>query len=184
MRQSSIGVIDLRSKKHLFDLNVWDSYKWPLIKLVSTILLLLLLFLGADIVPIQPLIWFLTYRVFVFLLCACSIRIIYISIAELCFVYRTKNKNGGKKRQKKCLPKTFETKDIIDKVIKSDIIDIVILMNSVEMKIGASSNYDTKKCCFFDKLYYIDHCVYSASEDFAGNLHKICGTKITVLIIE
>lgn len=74
-------------------------------------------------------------------------------------------------KEQDCELKAFD--DLIELVDKCDIIDIIILSESIT-KIGASSNCDYRSSRFYDKHFYIDDKEWSDISEFSDRLKSLC----------
>lgn len=73
--------------------------------------------------------------------------------------------------ERDCELKAFD--DLIDLIDKCDIVDIIILSESIT-KIGATSNCNYGSSRFYDKRFYIDEEEWSDISEFSDRLKSIC----------
>ena len=171
------------------------SYKYPIIKIIVSIVLILVLIHRNDIIPITIHIDFnsevvkeVITEVITLLIVAIvfvCIHCIYMSIGELSVVKENRAKGKILSGDIIVKSKQYTVDEIVCMAETNDIIEIQIVSKNRAVKIGSSSDCKNGSSKFFDKLYYIDGVMYKNIKDFESELlsYAING-RISVLFID
>lgn len=157
---------------NIFDVNTKiKTYTYPIIKIVIGLVLILTILFRSKWLSINSHTANTIISILCFLVCAFTILSIYISIAEILELYE-RNKE---QRLLKSLQQTMSIplSEVIDSIIKNDIIEFLILSENGIVKIGSSSDNKYSSAVFTDKRYYIDNEEYQSQETFSLELTKL-----------
>lgn len=157
--------------KRIFSLQTdLKNYKYPLIKIVISLLIILFSifrnhFFVISVKPINILI-----TIFCFAATTASILCIYIAVSELFYVRKNRKESNPKQKSYQAVP--FSLERVICLAKENDIIEFEIKSNENVVKIGASSDSKSASSAFFDKRFYIEKEEYLTAEDFKKELFK------------
>ena len=170
--------------KKLFEVqtNV-TNYAYPFTKIVVSILIILFSIFRESLFVIssKPLNFFVT--LFCFVVGLASILCIYISMAELFYVWE--NKKAKQKKVEFITTTPFDLGRVINLVKENDIIELEIKSTGRIIKVGSSSDCKVGDSVFFDKRFYIEKNEFLTAEEFEASLSQY-GTdgKINVIAID
>ena len=170
--------------KQIFSLQTdLTDYKYPLIKIVVSLIVILLCFFRNKIFvissrPLNIIVSFLCFAVTM-----ASILCIYISVPELFYV--RKNRKRAKFKASNISTTPFSLERIICLAKENDIIEFEIKFQENIVKIGASSDNKLSSSEFFDKKFYIEKEEYLTSNEFEKELFKYATNgKINIITID
>ena len=160
------------------------SYKYPVIKLLICIVLIVAFIYRDHIIPIDNKVIDNIVGVCCQLIGVQCIYCVYISIAEILQV--RSNKKAAFKQSKRTAAdgKAYS----IDKIVKmtevNDIIEIMIIANNEQILIGSSSDCKEGSSRFFDKQYFIGKEIFQSILAFKTALQQytLDGKLFVVLI--
>ena len=167
-----------------FDDNA-TSYKYPIIKLLLSVLILAAIYNLNLVFHFNGEIANFTVNFLCrILICAGIIRII-LSIAEILTIPGNRKKTAAVSDKEKKRSKTCSVDKIVSLADSNSIIEIQILSGNKKIKVGASSDYDKGKSEFFDKLFFIGEKEFETADDFRNALRMYSdGDKMTVISID
>lgn len=161
------------------------SYKYPVIKLLICIVLIVAFIYRDHIIPIDNKVIDIIVGVCCQLIGVQCIYCVYISIAEILQV--RSNKKAAFKQSKRTVAdgKAYS----IDKIVKltedNDIIEIMIIANNEQILIGSSSDCKEGSSRFFDKEYYIGKESFQNIHEFKTALQQYTiDEKLSVVLID
>lgn len=140
-----------------------QSYSYPICKIIISIGIIMMCFFRNEILEISGKNIDIITTILAFVFTMLSILCVYISIGELCYVY--KNKLPEKVVSEEDV-KAVAVDDVINLVNSSNIIEIELYSNRRVVKIGASANCKNSNSVFYDKLFYIEKENYETVELF------------------
>lgn len=159
----------------IFKLSVeGTSYKWPLIKLMVCISILVVIFFRKTIISAGEYAIILALNVICGVLMFPLILCILISIIEFGYVFNNKRKNRIS-LDVSVLP-IRKIQDIVNMVQNNDIIEVVICVNGNIVSVGSSAELNRWSGKFFNKAYYIGQMEYLSVEEFSVALREGIGT--------
>lgn len=147
------------------------SYTIPVIKIFISVFVIIVLLFRNKIFSItnktiQIIISIIAFFILIFL-----ILCIYVSVAELFYVYENKKNEAmscSTMDKSACISKTLM--EVMQLTNNNDIIEIIIVTGGGIVKVGSSSDYKHSTGDFFDKKYYINKTEYTQSDDFSKAL--------------
>ena len=155
--------------KKLFSLQTdLTDYKYPLIKIVVSLLVILFAIFRNNffVISAKPLNIVVTFSCLVAGIA--SIMCIYIAVPELFYV--RKNRRGAKSETKDITATPFSLEHVIGLAKENDIIEFEIKSNESSVKIGASSDNKLSSSVFFNKKFYIEKEEFLTAEEFEKEL--------------
>ena len=161
------------------------SYKYPVIKLLICIVLIVAFIYRDHIIPIDNKVIDNIVGVCCQLIGVQCIYCVYISIAEILQV--RSNKKAASKQSKHTATdgKAYSIDEIVKMIEMNDIIEIMSVSNNDPVSIGSSSDCKVGSSRFFDKEYYIGKESFQNIHEFKTALQQYTiDEKLSVVLID
>ncbi len=146
-----------------------NNYKYPLIKLIVSFLLILFSIFRDSLFVITSKPLNLAVTLLCFVITVGSVLCIYIAILELFYAHRNR-KASSKHKAVTVIPFDFDRVKCL--IRDNDIIELEIKTTDGIIAIGAASDCKTGSSVFFDKSFYIGNKEYPTVIEFEENLRN------------
>ena len=155
------------------------TYRSPITRGFASIFVLFLIFYRNKYMHIENQLVEHISTIVCLVLILLSIQCIYISIAEIYYVF--KNRHTPKVKQIK-ITAVVPLDAILKLLRENDIIEIEILSSNRIVKLGASSDCKHNSSVFFDKEYYINSHTYQSLDTLKETLNNMLGNQECAVI--
>lgn len=162
------------------------SYIYPISKIVVFISFFIISFV-ADKILLKKLRTVhlgigISVKIIGLILIVISIYCIYVSIAEVLYIYENRKEEKEKRLYQRIEYVSYSIDKVKCIVEKNDIIEIKIKTAMGILKIGSSSDCKPGSNVFFNKRFYIEDSEYGAIEDFLDKI-KCCAKEDILNVI-
>jgi len=150
------------------------TYKIPIFKMLSSTALILLSINGLGRIPINHAVWDVIVRICGAVIVSVAIFQIYIAVAEMALLHDRKELANMDIAYATEHSKKYTVDNVITLLTENDVIEIVAILHSQIITMGAASNCHQGSSRFFDKVYYMNDKTFEAIDDFKaeiGNLY-------------
>lgn len=161
------------------------SYKYPIIKIIISIILIVILINRSIFFCINNAILKTVVAIACAVLVVIGVLSIYISFNEIILLYEKRHEESIDMREILIRAKKFSVEDIIKLLKSNDIIEIKVICNNELIRIGTSSDCRVDSFEFFDKSYYINDKEFKTVKDVQVYIIENIGSQnILVVSVE